>query len=167
MISPADLIHVEEVLAREALLIAFVILGELPVCRLDLLVSRPHDAVSGHTDPATAPARTCLRERHGSAVQRGNGRRNIVRLVQDHDIPFEPHACEHARSRSSPAINLSAPRARAPIDSRACLCKRTEYGITTSCASERGMREPPAPLPGARREEYKPTSAKRAALRVP
>ena len=112
-------------------------------------------------------ARTCLRERHRSAVQRGNGRRNIVRLVQDHDIPFEPHACEHARSRSSPAINLSAPRARAPIDSRACLCKRTEYGITTSCASERGMREPSAPLPGARREEYKPTSAKRAALRVP
>ena len=48
MISPADLIHVEEVLAREALLIAFVILGELPVCHLDLLVSRPHDAVSGH-----------------------------------------------------------------------------------------------------------------------
>ena len=166
MISPADLIHVEEVLAREALLIAFVILSELPVCRLDLLVSL-RTTQCQVADPATAPARTCLRERHGSAVQRGNGRRNVVRLVQDHDIPFEPHACEHARSRSSPAINLSAPRARAPIDSRACLCKRTEYGITTSCASERGMREPPAPLPGARREEYKPTSAKRAALRVP
>ena len=94
-------------------------------------------------------ARTCLRERHRSAVQRGNGRRNIVRLVQDHDIPFEPHACNtHAHAQLS--LFLCAPRAQLSHPSiRALVCAGERS--TASRQAVQARVQPPSLL-GGRRE---------------